>query len=54
MYNNFVLSGQMPHLLELTAALWAAPGNSSDSSGCFAVSGSKGFSLHSTSGSGFS
>lgn len=44
----------MPHLLKLTAVLQASPGRTSYSSGCSAASGSKGFSLHSTSGSSFS
>lgn len=44
----------MPHPLKQTAVLQAAPGMPSTSSGCSAVSGSKGFSLHSTSVSSFS
>lgn len=44
----------MTHPLGLTAALQAAPGTSLNSSGCSSGAGNKGFSLHSTSVSGFS
>lgn len=44
----------MPHLLKVTAVQRAVPGRTSNSWGCSAASGSKGFSLHSTLRSGFS
>lgn len=44
----------MPHLLKVTADQRAVPGRTSNSWGCSAASGSKGFSLHSTLRSGFS
>lgn len=47
-------SENMPHLPKLTVVLQAAPGRTSNSLGCSAVSESKGFSLHSTSRSSFS